>query len=294
MKTSFIDFPATDGIKLQGLLFESETDSNTVVLHIHGMAGSFYENSFIPVMAESYTKAGVSFLAFNNRGHDYLCDLERMTPDGVASVMGGAAYELIEDSLFDIEGAIAYVRKLGFSRIVLQGHSLGTNKIIYSLSQKSIDAAGIVLLSPCDNFGLHISEVGKKRSELVKLAELHISKGNSETLMPENIFFDYLLSARTYLGCFRDGSPLDTFPYHDSNNNFSMFKKAEVPIFIAFGTDGEYLLQTPDEVHRILEQKKSPKATISFNVIKGAPHSYTGKEKIVTEKIINWVGMLDG
>jgi len=294
MKTSFVDFFASDGVKLQGLLFEPEIKSSTLVLHIHGMAGSFYENSFIPVMAKNYTEANISFLAFNNRGHDYLCDLIKITSDGTDSLLGGAAYELIEDSLFDIEGAISFVKALGYNRIVLQGHSSGANKIVYSMTQKRLDAIGIAFLSPCDDVGLHIDEVGVKREELMKLAESYINAGTPNALMPENTFFSYWLSAKTYLECFKDGSPLDTFPYRNSNDEFSMFGNIELPMIITFGNDGEYLLQSPEEVQRLLEQKKSEQSIISFNVIDGASHSYTGKEDILTIKILDWIKTLHG
>jgi len=294
MKTSFVDFLASDGVKLQGLLFEPEGKKDIAVIHIHGMAGSFYENTFIPVMAKNYTDAAVAFLTFNNRGHDYLCDLVKITSTDTTSLLGGAAYEIIEESLFDIEGAISFIKKSGYNHIILQGHSSGANKIVYSMSRKQFDVVGVTLLSPCDDIGLHIDEVGDKRNELMKLAESNISAGTPETLMPENTFFSYWLSAKTYQGCFKEGSSFDVFPYRDSSDHFSIFNTIEFPIFIAFGTDGEYLKQSPEAVHQILEQKKSTRATLSFNVIDGASHSYVGKEDILVTKILSWLKQLHG
>lgn len=289
MKTLLIDFLATDGVKLQGLLFEPEKGNETIVIHIHGMAGSFYENSFIPIMASRYTESGLAFLTFNNRGHDYLCDLVKTTMGKTESVMGGAAYEVIEESLFDIEGAINYAKKIGYKKIILQGHSSGANKIVYSMSQKPLDVMGVALISPCDDLGLHIDDVGDKRNELIKYAESKVNSGNPETLMPENTFFNYWLSAKTYCSCFKDGSAFDTFPYRDSNNPFLMFNSIDVPIFVSFGTDGEFLLQEPKEVFSLLKQKKSTKANLSFHIISGASHSYTGKEHELVSELLTWI-----
>jgi hypothetical protein len=294
MRTSFIDFLAIDGIRLQGLMFEPDFESATIVIHIHGMAGSFYENSFIPIMAKKYTDEGLAFLAFNNRGHDYLCDLERVTLSGTESLMGGAAYESITDSLFDIDGAIAFAKGNSYKNIILQGHSSGANKIVYSLAQKPLDTIGIVLLSPCDDVGLHIDDVGEKRSKLLILAETLVKEGTPEALMPENTFFNFWLSAKTYIEYFKEGSPFDTFPYRDSDNTFSMFSSFSLPIFVSFGTNGEYLLQSPEVVQKILDKKKSPHTTISFNVIDGASHSYTGKEEIIVSKILEWIKTING
>ena len=290
MKTSFVNFLATDGVKLQGLLFEPQQKEETIVIHLHGMAGSFYENSFIPVMAEQYTQNGLSFLSFNNRGHDYLCDLEIKKSDNSLSSVGGAAYEIIEESEFDIDGAIEYSKSLGYKRIILQGHSSGANKIVYYMSKKQEDTVGIVLISPCDDIGLHIDEIGEQKyGELINLAKSYVSKGEYKHLMPENTFFDYWLSSKTYLDCFVENSAFDAFPYRNPNNSFSMFNLINKPIFVSFGTDGDFLLQSPEVVRGILERKKSDNTEISFNIVDGASHSYSGKENELVVLILNWI-----
>jgi alpha/beta superfamily hydrolase len=73
-----------------------------------------------------------------------------------------------------------------------------------------------------------------------------------------------------------------------------MFNNIEVPIFVSFGTDGEYLLQSLEVVHQILEQKKSNKTSLTYNVIDGASHVYEGKESILATKILEWIKKLHG
>ena len=294
MKTTFVDFTATDGVKLQGLLFEPAKRCKTIIVHIHGMAGSFYENTFIPIMAKYYSDNDLAFLAFNNRGHDYIADIVKFTPEGCEYILGGAAYETIEESIFDIEGAMSFVEELGYERIILQGHSSGANKIVFSYSRKPLDAIGVILLSPCDDIGLHIDEVGDKRYEFMQLANTLVNNGTPDALMPENTYFSYLLSARTYKECFYEGSVLDAFPYRDDSAEFSMFGKVTAPLFVTFGTDGDYLLQSPETAQKMLMQKKSSRATLKFEVIEGASHSYTGKEAVLAEKIIEWIKGLNG
>ena len=292
MKTTFINFTALDKTQLQGLLFEPTKKKDTIVIHVHGMAGSFYENSFIPIMAEKFTEKDIAFLSFNNRGHDYICDLNRINGSEVESIKGGAAFEIIEESKHDIKGALLYVNKLGYSKVILQGHSSGANKIIYSLSHQEMLVDGIVLLSPCDDVGLHIDEVGEKQGNLVAIAESYINSNAPETLMPENTFFDYLLSAKTYLNFFKNESAFDVFPYRDPCKEFNDFSKVTVPMLITFGTDGEYLLQSAEEVYDILLQKKSDKTNLTLVEIQGASHSYTGKEEVVALKIVDWIDSL--
>lgn len=288
MKTSFINIKATDGILLHGLLFQSDDTHNKIIIHIHGLAGNFYENSFIAQMAEYYTSKGFSFLSFNNRGHDYISDLVNMNTG--ESSLGGAAYETFEECSYDIEGAIEYVRTLGYKDIILQGHSSGANKLVYYLSRKPEKVNGLVLISPCDDVGLHLDAVGRdKMEELLKLANDKISSGLQYDLMPPNTFFDTLLSAKTYAECFYSGSSMDTFPYRDPDNTFEFLRSIQLPIFVSFGTKGDLLLQPIEFVEKVLRQKISDKAKLTFTVISGASHSYTGKEIELSSEIIKWI-----
>ncbi len=109
MKTFFTEMRSTDCIAMHGVLFEPDEKTDTIVIHHHGIEGNFYENTFIPFMAEAYTSAGIAFMTYNNRGHDYICDLKMDTSDGVKSLKGGTAFEKIADNAMDVLLSIARV-----------------------------------------------------------------------------------------------------------------------------------------------------------------------------------------
>lgn len=48
----FVRTRTPDNLILQGLLSEPAKKSDSVILHIHGMSGNFWENSFIKKMIE--------------------------------------------------------------------------------------------------------------------------------------------------------------------------------------------------------------------------------------------------
>ena len=64
---TFVRFKAADGVWLQGWL--SNKDSDTAVIHIHGMSGNGYENHFIDSLRETYIDNSISFFSINTRGH---------------------------------------------------------------------------------------------------------------------------------------------------------------------------------------------------------------------------------
>lgn len=273
-----------------GVLFEPDEKTDTIVIHHHGMEGNFYENTFIPFMAEAYTSAGIAFMTYNNRGHDYICDLKMDTPDGVKSIKGGTAFEKISDNAMDIEGAVKYCESRGYTKIILQGHSSGANKIVYAIAEKKINVYATILFSPCDDFGLYASETSSEEIRKYReLAQRMIAEGKEEEFMPRGAYMGTLISARTYLECSEEGSAIDVFPYRDEKNPFAYFSKVETPIFVSFGTNGDYLLQEFSYAEELLNSKKAEAAEISFNLIDGAAHNYRNYEQELSDKIVDWI-----
>lgn len=290
MKTFFTEMRSTDCIAMYGVLFEPDEKTDTIVIHHHGMEGNFYENTFISFMAETYTSAGIAFLTYNNRGHDYICDLKKDTPDGVKSIKGGTAFEKISDNAMDVEGAVKYCESKGYTKIILQGHSSGANKVVYAIAEKEINVYATILLSPCDDFGLYASETSaEERSNYRQLAKRMIDEGKEEEFMPKGAYMGTLISARTYLECSEEGSAIDVFPYRDEENPFVYFSKVKTPIFVSFGTDGDYLLQEFSYAEELLNSKKAEAAEISFNLIRGAAHNYRDYEQELSDKIVDWI-----
>lgn len=142
----FIRFEAADGLRLNGML--ADADSDITVIHVHGRGGNFYENSFLRRMYDEYPRQGINLLAFNNRGHSSY--VEAYMNGRVIYV--GSAIEKFEDSLLDLDAACAFARTFS-SKIVLQGHSLGCEKVMYYGWNRG-GLIPLILLSPSDGYRL--------------------------------------------------------------------------------------------------------------------------------------------
>ena len=290
MKTEMVRFNAADKVELQGLYFTAEPlqGKKCTIVHMHGLAGNFYENRFVDVMARVYTENGYDFLTFNNRGHDYITDIVKHNDNADEYLSGGAAYETFSDCIFDIEGAIKYAVSKGADQIILQGHSSGCNKIVYYLSQKKDDdrISSTVLISPCDDMGLHLDAVGKEQYQSnLQLAKTMMQNSRGEQLMPEGTLFSYPICARTYYVAFQENALQDVFPYRDKNNKFCALNNMRMPALVLFGTE-DLLLQPFEE---IVETVFASHKNVSAYSIQDASHSYTGKEKELVQCILNWL-----
>lgn len=173
-----VQFEATDGLRLNGLL--ADAGSDITIIHIHGKGGNFYENNFVRKMYSEYPKMGFNFLAFNNRGHSTYVEAYH---SGQITYVGSAVEEF-KDCLLDLDAAIKFAHTIG-QRVVLQGHSFGCEKItFYALYWDA--SVPLVLLSPCD--GYRLQEVYRHpetvSQQLLRLKEKYALEG-LELLPPE-------------------------------------------------------------------------------------------------------------
>jgi len=139
---------STKGLHLDGLLYQSDSNRITIV-HVHGSFGNFYQNQFVRLMARRYMQAGINFFSFNLAGHDGFGEGYRNVDD--FEYVGGGVSDFSE-CIADIEGAIVFAKDFS-DRVVLQGHSLGCDRILHYLI-KTHSRHDLILLSPCDSYQL--------------------------------------------------------------------------------------------------------------------------------------------
>ena len=144
-----VTFQNARGLSLDGMVFHAENASATIV-HVHGSFGNFYQNQYLRTMAKGYLVSGLNFLTLNLSAHDGVAEGYRNVDE--FEYVGGAVTEF-GDCVDDIGAAVKVAEQLT-SRVVLQGHSLGCDRVLhYMLS--SGHTHEFVLLCPCDSHELH-------------------------------------------------------------------------------------------------------------------------------------------
>ncbi len=126
---------------------------------------------------------------FDNRGANLVNKLLVNKNGAQEKRLFGSAYELINDSVFDINAAIDFVNKLGYEEIYLIGGSTGANKIcIYDHYREKNPVGKYVLISGGDDIGYYINKLGREKYQ--KLLEESIEKINQNK--GENIIEELL------------------------------------------------------------------------------------------------------
>ena len=149
-----IDFLATDGLKLNGLLYESNQKTDKVILSVHGMSSNCLKNRE-DILSKCMNQNNIDYFCFNNRGSELVRYIQKDINGEKEKLLGGTTYEDVLEGYEDIVGAILKLRELGYKEIYLQGHSLGCTKIVYTYNELKeeeendiLDSIkGIILLS---------------------------------------------------------------------------------------------------------------------------------------------------
>jgi pimeloyl-ACP methyl ester carboxylesterase len=149
-----VTFDSTTGMHLDGILYQKEANDTTIV-HVHGSFGNFYANQWLRVMAKLYGESGINFLSFNLTAHDGIVESYRTMGDNRLDDFAYSGFSIVnfETCIEDIQGAINFVHPFS-KRIILQGHSLGCDRVLYYLiSQKA--NYDFILIGPADSYQLH-------------------------------------------------------------------------------------------------------------------------------------------
>ena len=293
MRIEKIYFKSIDNLNLIGLLHTPEKNekAKTVVISVHGITSNClkYRDD---VLAKMYTDIGVAYFAFNNRGHDIINTYDKITDDDMHFYGSGA--ENIYESYYDIKSAILYMQRMGYNNIILQGHSMGCTKVVYSYNEfiencedTILDCIkGVVLLSLVDVPELVKQILGKDYKRVIGYWQLLRKKGKGDDL----IILDKStppIKPNTILNYVEDNKKIDVANFGDKRTAFKQLNNIKVPLFMRWGNIKELILQEPQEIVGILNEKiKNKSKDISY--IKGANHNYVGKEEELGKEICDW------
>lgn len=276
-----------DDLILHGLFAPGEK-KKTVLLHIHGFEGDFYTNEFTLAIAQKLYENRVSFLTVQTRGtgSEYLLK----TTDGQWKRYG-AHFELLEEAYKDIDAWIEFLQKRGYTTIILEGHSLGTMKVIRYLFEGSYPSIikKLILLSPFDH-QYYLEKVAKSNwQDNLKITYSKIKEGRGEECLPPS--FDHNpISYKTYVSWYKDTEVSRMFNFYNKSYTFSLLRKLSVPVKVIVGSKDEYFHPSnPNHPEAAIEIMKKHIKDFSYKLIENADHSFTGYEATVAHEVFDFI-----
>ena len=283
MTVDFVRFNASDGVELQGWM--SDPGGDEAVVHIHGMSGNGYENHFLDNLRQYYFDKGIAFFSIDTRGRGIISDFKRAD----ASIHGGSCFELFDDSVYDIEGAINYLQSVTHNkkRIILEGHSLGCTKVVnYWLTKSAHHVTSIILLAPTDMVGWVKTE--PRHDEFVVKARKLLAEGMGEALVDAQCWIDKTpISAQTYVTiCLKDSSA-DIYSERPGGAHIG---RIGIPMLIVYGTQDIGILEIDGTIGAWKERVDRIKnSNTGIAIIEGATHNFLGFEQGIVQAVDSFI-----
>lgn len=252
------------------------------VVFSHGMTGNLTEY-FAMVWADKFCDNGIGLLSINNRGHNIMNNTH--VKDSVDSVRIGTAYEKFEDCVYDFECGIEKAKELGYKKVILAGHSLGTNKSVYYYSQKKPDVAGIILASMPDMIAYELLYGEEYYNNMLAEAKANVEAGNPDKLVEVPGVSWVPMSSGTYVNWYSPGSNLDNIPVVRNPEKWDQIAELDVPVLTFSGGDEEDMYHHMD----LIGEKAVKCPDFEWYIIPDTDHCYTGKEDECADLVFDWI-----
>lgn len=278
---NFVRFNATDNVELQGWL--NNENSDIAVIHLHGMSGNGYENYFLDNLRQTYAEKSISLFTIDSRGRGIISDFRQNDNWKHA----GSCFEIFSESVHDIQGAINYLRMLGKTRFILQGHSLGCTKVVnFVLTQDVSGIEKVILLAPTDMAGW--ANTDSKHQEYLAKAKQLIAENKGHELVSAECWLDKTpISAQTYPTICEPNSSADIYGEREGG---ALLGKVSLSMLIAYGTTDIGITEIDGTMDKWLERvEKIKHENTRIAVIDGAPHGFRGFEAQLAEAVGNFV-----
>lgn len=176
-----LNVPTKRGSVLNGVLFRPREKKNTdtVMIAITGIHGNFYSNPFYYNIGDTLNSANYDFIYAQT--NDAFGQIETFNVNTKEKEIIGSWNERFSYTDEDIDAYLTWACKEGYEHIILAGHSLGANKVIYYLSNNHDPRVEhFFLLSPA-NLTYMMSGVTAREKQMIKD---QVKRGDGDKLLP--------------------------------------------------------------------------------------------------------------
>ena len=281
IRGTLVTFYTKDKLELNGFLIHSKPKNKKIILNVFGMTGNFFSSARYWKLHQQSTGSEFDIFLAANRGMGSVFSFRKINR---RRALIGTAREKFEACVYDIDGALGFLKSLGYRKVILLGHSTGCQKVCYyqyKIGDKIVK--GIVLLAPCDDYNLSRKQLGTNFTKAVAICKNMVKKQYGSELTPKWISY---YTAKRFLS-YADLRNVEArlFNYDSKLKEFSSIR---CPILAVFGDSDVNVVKPVQECLKILEEKSASKK-FNWEIIKNADHGFTNKEQKLSCIIMDWL-----
>ena len=268
------------GTVLNGVLFDSEKKSDTVLIAITGIHGNFYSNPFYFNIGDTLSANGIDFIYAQT--NDAFGEIETINVKTKKKELIGSWNERFFYTEEDIGAYIDFAEK-NYKKIILAGHSLGANKVIYYLSKTFDERVDkFIFLSPA-NLTYIMKNVSEYEKKIIKK---FVDYGQGEKVLPFEFMGWVVCTANTA----NDWLSVTLNNVHvEVDGDFSQVEKITHEGALLIGTYDNFTCGDPV---KFLENINNHMQTAEKNkliFIEKTGHTYQQKHQEVADKILETI-----
>ena len=278
-----IDVETERGTLLNGVLFSSDKKAETVVIAITGIHGNFYSNPFYYNIGDTLTAGGIDFIYAQTNdafGQIQTFNVKTQTPELIGS--WNEDFNYVDE---DIEGYLKFAHKEGYKNIILAGHSLGANKVIYYLSRHhdKNNVSHFILLSPA-NLTWLMKNVTEREKQIILE---YVESGNENKILPFYFMGWVECIAKTaYQWLF---TPTLNNVHVEADGDFSQAEKITHTGAMIIGTYDNFTYGNPAGFLSNINNHMPTAKENKLIFIQNTGHTYQKKEQEIAEDILKVV-----
>lgn len=168
------------GLELKGAMW-GDNSMDTVVVMMSGICSNVFQNDLLPATGELVSANNVAFIA--GQAMDAFSMIAYSDLSTHKQLYTGVVFDDFSLAYEDVEAYVKYAKELGFKKIILAGHSLGSNKIINYLGNTPDNLVDYFIVSaPVDlSFWWDTFE---ERDYYLNTARKFVEEGRGRDILP--------------------------------------------------------------------------------------------------------------
>ena len=279
-----LDVPTRRGSVLNGVLFRNDdVKADTVMISITGIHGNFYSNPFYYDFGETLNSAGIDFIYAQT--NDAFNRIETFNANTNQPEIIGSFNERFSYTDEDIEAYLNLAHDEGYTKIILAGHSLGANKVIYYLSRHhdTDKVSRFLLLSPANIEWLLNGVTQREKDTVREMCET----GRGNDMLPFQLMGWVPCIAYTAYDWLFSGL-LDNV-HVEADKDFSQISAITHTGGLLIGTYDRFTYGDPAGFLTNINNHMSTAKDNKLIFIEGTGHTYQRKEKETAKKILEFL-----
>ena len=272
------------GTVLDGVLFSNENSkgTDTVMISITGIHGNFYSNPFYYNFGDNLNEGGYDFIYAQT--NDAFGEIQTFNVKTGQKEIIGSWNERFSYTDEDIEAYLDFAEQAGYKYIILAGHSLGANKVIYYLSRHHDERIKkFFLLSPA-NLTYMMSNVTAQEKFMIKNMAEH---GQGEKMLPFAFMGWLMCTAYTAYDWQFSGMLNNVFV--EPERDFSQCEKITHSGALLIGTYDNFTYGDPSGFLKNINAHIPTEKENNLIFIEKTGHTYQRKEQEAAEKILKQI-----